>query len=41
MSEEGIEKSWLYEQERDSKAYIADKGVSNSKVQKGSRNLYA
>ncbi|ADI69630.1 hypothetical protein SPAR55_1540 [Streptococcus pneumoniae SPAR55] len=41
MSEEGIAKSWLYEQERDNKAYIADKGASNSKVQKGSRNLYA
>ncbi|HHD9448032.1 TPA: hypothetical protein ACOYS5_002094, partial [Streptococcus pneumoniae] len=35
-----IAKSWLYEQERDSKAYIADKEASNSKVQKGSRNLY-
>ena len=32
-------KSWLYEQERDSKAYIVDKGPQNSKVQKGSRNL--
>ena len=39
--EEGIAKSWLYEQEHDSKAYIADKGASNSKVQKGRRNLYA
>ncbi|EJG61985.1 hypothetical protein AMCSP02_001084 [Streptococcus pneumoniae 2061617] len=41
MSEEGIAKSWLYEQERDNKVYIADKGAKSTKVQKGSRNLYA
>jgi len=39
--EEAIAKSWLEEQESDTKAYQADKLAKDNEVPKGDRNLDA